>query len=90
MRRVLYDVASPIVLQDNLSITARADPSRIFIVPIGDIHIFIGDTNPAAAMESNFWRIGIVKTSIRIAFKLDTEEGRPDLELSKKFSILDL
>jgi hypothetical protein len=86
---VLYDSGLPIVPEDNLWILAREDPARIFIVTIGDIQIFIGETNPTAATKTNFRRIGMVETPIRTAFKLDMEEGRSDLELSKS-SELDL
>jgi hypothetical protein len=61
----------------------------IFVVQIGDIHIFIGETNPAAAMETNFRWIGMLETPIRTAFELDTEAGQSDLELFKS-SRLDL
>jgi hypothetical protein len=62
--RVLYDSGIPIVPKDNLWVPVREDTGRIFIVPIGDIHIFIGDTNSATATETIFWRIGMVKTPI--------------------------
>jgi hypothetical protein len=55
IRRVLYDSDFPIVPADNLWVPAREDPARFTIVPIGDIHIFIGETNPTPAMETNFW-----------------------------------
>jgi hypothetical protein len=41
-------------------------------------------------MENNFWRVGIIKTPRQTAFELDMEEGRSNLELSNKFSRLDL
>jgi hypothetical protein len=36
---ILYDSGFPIVLEDNLRIPPRADLSRIFVIPIGGIHI---------------------------------------------------
>jgi hypothetical protein len=50
-------LASPIVLEDNLWVPGREDFARIFVVPIGDIHIFIGEINPANTAETNFWQI---------------------------------
>jgi hypothetical protein len=37
--RVLYYSGFPIVPEDNLQIPPRADLSRIFVIPIGGIHI---------------------------------------------------
>jgi hypothetical protein len=81
--RVLYDSGFPIVPEDNLWVPARENPARISVVPIKDIHIFIGETNHAAATETNFRWIGMVETPIRTAFEPDTEEGRSDLKLPK-------
>jgi hypothetical protein len=81
--RVLYDSGFPIVPADNLWVPAREDPARFTIVLIGDIPIFIGETNPTPAMETNFWRIGMAETPKRTAFELDTEEESSNLELSK-------
>jgi hypothetical protein len=81
--RVLYDSSFPIVPADNLWVPARKDPARFTVVPIGDIHIFIGETNPTPAMETNFRRIGMAEIPKRTAFELDTEEDSSDLELSK-------
>jgi hypothetical protein len=81
--RVLYDFGFPIVPADNLWVPAREDPARFTIVPIGDIHIFIGETNPTPATEANFRRIGIAEIPKRTTFELDTEDDSSDLELSK-------
>jgi hypothetical protein len=54
IERVLYDSSFPIVPEDNLWVSARENPAGISIIPIGDIHIFIGETNIAPAMETNF------------------------------------
>jgi hypothetical protein len=81
--RVLYDSGFPIVPADNLWVPAREDPARFTVVPIGDIHIFIGETNPTPATETNFWRIGMAEIPKRTAFELDTEEDSSDLVLSK-------
>jgi hypothetical protein len=70
-------------------VPARENPARFSVVPIGDIHIFIVESNPTVAMETNFRRISTVKTPIWTAFELDMEEGRSNLELSKS-SGLDL
>jgi hypothetical protein len=86
---VLYDSGFPIVPADNLWVPARENLARFSVVPIGDIHIFIGETYRTVAMETNFRWIGMVETPIRTTFELDTEEGRCDLELFKS-SRLDL
>jgi hypothetical protein len=87
--RILYDSGFPIVPADNLWVPAREDPARFTIVLIGDIHIFIGETNPTPATKTNFWRIGMVETPKRTTFELDMEEESSDLELPK-LSGLDL
>jgi hypothetical protein len=81
--RVLYDSGFPIVPADNLWVLAREDPARFTVVPIGDIHIFIGETNPTPATETNFRRIGMAETPKRTAFDLDTEDDSSDPELPK-------
>jgi hypothetical protein len=81
--RVLYDSGFPVVPVDNLWVPARENPARFTVIPIGDIHIFIGETNPTSATETNFQRIGIAETPIRTVFEQDTEEESSDLELSK-------
>jgi hypothetical protein len=80
---VLYDSGFPIVPADNLWVPAREDPARFTVVPIGDIRIFIGETNPTPTTKTNFRRIGMAETPKRTAFELDTEEESSDLELSK-------
>jgi hypothetical protein len=81
--RVLYDSSFPIVPVDNLWVPTREDPTRFTVVPVGDIHIFIGETDLAPATETNFQRIDMAETPKRTAFELDTEEESSDLELSK-------
>jgi hypothetical protein len=80
---VIYDSSFPIVPADNLWVSARENPARFTVVPIGDIHIFIGETNPTPVAETNFWRIGMAKIPIWTAFELDTDEESSGLELSK-------
>jgi hypothetical protein len=80
---VLYDSSFPIVPANNLWVPAREDPTRFTIVPVGDIHIFIGETDLTPATETNFRRISMAETPKRTAFELDTEEESSDLELSK-------
>jgi hypothetical protein len=80
---VLYDSSFPIIPADNLWVPAREDPARFTVVPIGDIHIFIGEMDLTPATETKFQRIGMAETPKRTAFKLDTEEESSDLELSK-------
>jgi hypothetical protein len=53
--RVLYDSGFPIIPADNLWVPAREDPTRLTIVLIRDIHIFIGETDLTPATETNFW-----------------------------------
>jgi hypothetical protein len=83
IRRVLYDSGFPIVPADNLWVPAREDSARFTVIPIGDIHIFIGETDPTPATETNFRQIGMAETPKRTAFELDTEEDSSDLELPK-------
>jgi hypothetical protein len=83
IRRALYNSGFPIIPADNLWVPAREDPTRLTVVPIGDIHIFIGETDLTPAMKTNFRRIGMAKTPKRTAFELDTEEESSDLELFK-------
>jgi hypothetical protein len=59
--RVLYDSGFPIVPADNLWVPAREDPTRFTIVLVGDIHIFIRETDLTPATETNFRRIGMAK-----------------------------
>jgi hypothetical protein len=51
---VLYNSGFPIVPSDNLWVSARENPAHFIVVPIGDIHIFIGVTNLAPATEADF------------------------------------
>jgi hypothetical protein len=64
-------------------VPAREDSTRFTIVLIGDVHIFIGETDLTPATETNFRQIGMAETPKRTAFELDTEEESSDLELSK-------
>jgi hypothetical protein len=64
-------------------VPARENPARFSVVPIRDIHIFIGEKNPTPAMKTNFRRISMAKTPIRTAFELDMAEESSDLRLSK-------
>jgi hypothetical protein len=64
-------------------VPARENPARLSIVLIGDIHIFIGETNPTPAMETNFWWICTAENPIRTTFELDTKKEPSDLGLSK-------
>jgi hypothetical protein len=80
---VLYDSGFPIIPADNLWVSARENPARFTAIPIGDIHIFIGETNPTPATETDFRWIGMAKTHIRTTFKLDTKEEPSNLELFK-------
>jgi hypothetical protein len=52
--RVLYDSGFPIVQADNLWVPTREDPTQLTVVPIRDIHIFIGKTDLTPATETNF------------------------------------
>jgi hypothetical protein len=81
--RVLYDSGFPIIPADNLWVPARENPARFTVILIRDIHIFIKETNPTPATETNFWRISMAEIPERTAFELDTEEDSSDLELSK-------
>jgi hypothetical protein len=44
MGRVLYAWNFPIVPQDECWIPARTDPIKLSVIPIGGLHIFIGET----------------------------------------------
>jgi hypothetical protein len=80
---VLYDSVFPIVPADNLWVSAREDPTRLTVVPISDIHIFMGETDLTPATETNFQRIGMAESPKQTTFELDMEEESSDLELSK-------
>jgi hypothetical protein len=80
---VLYDSGFSIISEHNLWVPARENPTRFTVIPIRDIHIFIGETNPTPSMKTDFQRIGMAETPIRTAFELDTEEEPSDLELFK-------
>jgi hypothetical protein len=80
---VLYNSGFPIVPADNLWVPARENPTRFTVVPVGDIHIFIGEMDLTPVIEMNFRRIGMAETPKQTAFKLDTEEESSDLELFK-------
>jgi hypothetical protein len=81
--RVLYDSGFPIVPADNLWVPTRENPTRFTVVLIGDIHIFIRETNPTPATKTDFRRIGMAETPTRTTFELDTKVESSDLELSK-------
>jgi hypothetical protein len=68
---------------DNLQVPAREKTARFTVIPIGDIHIFIGEIGPTPATETDFRWTGMAETPKRTAFKLDTEEESSNLELSK-------
>jgi hypothetical protein len=51
---VLYDFGFPIVPADNLWVPVREDPTQLTVVLIGDIHIFIGETDLTPTTETNF------------------------------------
>jgi hypothetical protein len=78
---ILYDSGFSIVPADNLWVPARENPARFTIIPVGDIHIFIEETNPTPAMETDFRRIGMAETPLRTAFEIDTKDESSDLEL---------
>jgi hypothetical protein len=61
-------------------VPAREDPARFTVVPIEDIHIFIGETDLTPTTETNFRRIGMAETPKRTAFELDMEEESSALE----------
>jgi hypothetical protein len=50
---ILYDNDFSIVPMNDLGILARMDPGHIPVFPIGDIHIFTGETECTATMKSN-------------------------------------
>jgi hypothetical protein len=75
IERVLYDSGFPIVPADNLWVPAREDPTRLTIVPIGDIHIFIGKTDLTPTMETNFRWIGMAETPQMDCFRAGYEGG---------------
>src|SRR3954465_521588 len=43
--RILFSGNVPIVPPDEFWIPAKTNPTQCSIVPIGDIHLFIGETN---------------------------------------------
>ena len=79
--RVLYAGNLPIVPDDELWIPAKVRPNRCTIVPIGGIHIFIGETGDHDAVT--------MPRPTRTAFELDTfTEDRSGQESSQEFSAL--
>jgi hypothetical protein len=64
-------------------VPARENRARFTTILVRDIHIFIGETNPTPAMETDFRQIGMAETPIQSAFELDTEKESSDLELFK-------
>ena len=83
--RVLYAGNFPIVPQDECWIPAKTDPVKLSIVPIGGIHIFIGETVDS---DGN----GLVSTAATTAAELDAAAKIQSelLELPKEDSALDL
>jgi hypothetical protein len=73
--RVLYNFGFPIVPADNLWVPAIENPDQFTVVLIRDIHIFIRETDPTPATETDFQRIGMAETPKLTAFELDTRRN---------------
>ena len=81
--RVLYARNFPIVPNDECWITARENVTQYSIVPVGDIHIFIGKIGDRP--------VEMTTSPALTAFELDTfAEDRSGLELPMEISALDL
>src|SRR3954462_5886491 len=81
---VLFSGNVPIVPPDEFWIPAKTNPTRCSIVPIGDIHLFIGKTD----LGTSSLGVGGASRPARTAYGLDTfaEGSMPDLssELADK------
>ncbi|KAK1580655.1 hypothetical protein QYE76_071959 [Lolium multiflorum] len=87
--RVLYAGNLPIVPPDECWIPARTNPVKLSIVPIGGIHIFIGETvdsdgNPlvsnADATAAELDAVAKIRSEMQ---ELPKEDSASDLEISK-------
>jgi hypothetical protein len=87
--RVLYAGTLPIVPPDECWIPARTNPVKLSIVPIGGIHIFIGETvdsdgNPlvsnADATAAELDAVAKIRSEMQ---ELPKEDSASDLEISK-------
>jgi hypothetical protein len=87
--RVLYAGSLPIVPPDECWIPAKTDPVKLSIVPVGGIHIFIGETvdsdgNPlvsnADATAAELDAVAKIRSEMQ---ELPKEDSASDLEISK-------
>src|SRR3954469_7221531 len=79
--RVLFSGNIPIVPPDEFWIRAKTNPTRCSIVPIGDIHLFIGETDSGTSSVG----VGGASKPTRTAYGLDTFAEGSMSDLSSEF-----
>src|SRR3954462_1788405 len=80
--RVLFSGNVPIVPPDELWIPAKMNPTRCSIVPIGDIHLFIGETDSGTSSLG----VGGVSRPAQTAYGQDTFAKGSMSDLSLEFA----
>src|SRR4051812_17837248 len=80
--RVIFSGNVPIVPPDEFWIPAKTNPMRCSIVPIGDIHLFIGETNSGTSSLG----VGGASRPARTAYGMDTFAEGSMSDLSSEFA----
>ena len=80
--RVLFSGNVPIVPPDEFWIPAKTNPTRCSIVPIGDIHLFIGETDSGTSSLG----VGGASRPARTAYGQDTFAEGSMSDLSSEFA----
>src|SRR3954470_20629363 len=80
--RVLFSGNIPIVPLDEFWIPAKTNPTRCSIVPIGDIHLFIGETDSGTSSLG----VGGASRPARTAYGQDTFAEGSMSDLSSEFA----
>src|SRR3954470_10869082 len=85
MGRVLFSDNVPIVPPDEFWIPAKMNPTCCSIVPIGDIHLFIGETDSGTSSLE----VGGASRPARTAYGQDTLAEGLKSDLSLEFAGID-
>src|SRR3954471_7526116 len=80
--RVLFSGNIPIIPPDEFWIPAKTNPMRCSIVPIGDIHLFIGETDSGTSSLG----VGEASRPARTAYEQDTFAEGSMSDLSSEFA----
>src|SRR3954463_60261 len=80
--RVLFSGNVPIVPPNKFCIPAKTKPTRCSIVPIGDIHLFIGETDSGTSSLG----VGGASRPARTAYRQDTFAEGSMSDLSSEFA----